>query len=71
MKPLMLDPRVRETLLTFRAERMTVEEAAQSLLEVRRERGCLSLAVSANSSVAERELIARYTALATAAFGSP
>jgi hypothetical protein len=58
-------------LLAFRAERMTVEEAAQSLLEVRREPGCLSLLVFASSSASERELVARYTALATAAFGTP
>ena len=67
----MLDARVRETLLALRAERVTVEEAAQSLLEVRRETGCLSLMVSADSSGPERALVDRYTALATAAFGTP
>lgn len=67
----MLDPRVRETLLALRAERMTVEEAAQSLLAVRRETGCLSLMVSAGSSATERALVDRYTALATAEFGTP
>jgi len=67
----MLDPRVRETLLAFRAERLTVEEATQVLLEVRRSSGCLSLIVSASSSANERALFERYTTLATAAFGRP
>jgi hypothetical protein len=49
---------------------MTVEEAAQSLLAVRRETGCLSLMVSAFSSATERALFDRYTALATAAFAA-
>lgn len=67
----MLDPRVREILMSLRAERLTVEEAAQSLLLVRRESGCLSLMVSEGSSATERALVDRYAALAMAAFGSP
>jgi len=67
----MLDPRVREALLALRAQRITVEDAAQQLLQVRRETGCLWLMVSADSSAAERALVDRYTALATAAFGTP
>ncbi len=67
----MLDPRVRETLLAFRADRLTVEEAAQSLLEVRRRTGCLSLMTSASSGVKERAMVERYNALATAEFGAP
>ena len=68
---MMLDPRVRETLLALHAERMTVEEAAHALLAVRRETGCLSLMVSASSSATERALVDRYSALATAEFGAP
>ncbi len=67
----MLDPRVREVLLALRANRMTVEEAAQSLLEVRRRTGCLSLMVSEQGSATERALVDRYSALARAEFGAP
>ncbi len=67
----MLDPRVREILLAMRAERLTVEEAAHALLDVRRHTGCLTLMVSASSSASERALVDRYTDLATAEFGTP
>ena len=67
----MLDPRVRDILLALRAERLTMEDAARALLDVRRQTGCLTLMVSGNSSAVERTLVDRYTALATAEFGTP
>ncbi len=47
-----------------------MEQAAQALLEVRRDTGCLQLHVSAASSPAEHALAARYTALVEAEFGA-
>jgi len=57
--------------MALRSGRMTVEDAAQSLIDVRRRTGCLSLLVSASSNATERALVDRYTALATAEFGKP
>jgi hypothetical protein len=67
----MLDPRVREIIAAVRSDRMSVEDAAQSLLEVRRRTGCLSLMVTASTGPTERALVERYMALATAEFGTP
>ncbi len=67
----MLDPRVPKILFAVRAGRLPVDEAVRQLLQVRRDTGCLSLMASGTSSDTERALVERYTALATAEFGSP
>jgi hypothetical protein len=64
-----LDPRVRTTLLDFRAGRCDVETAARRLLAVRRETGCLMLQASATSTADEQRLVARLEALVREEFG--
>jgi quinol monooxygenase YgiN len=59
----MLDPRVRTALHEFQQGRRSLEEAAQLLAQVRRERGCLELYPSASSGAAERALLARFAEL--------
>lgn len=59
----MLDRRVLETLLAYRAGRLSLEDAAQALARVQRETGCLTLLATPGSDAAERALVARVTAL--------
>ena len=66
----MLDSRVRSALLDFEAGRSDLELTAQRLLTVRRERGCLTLQVSATSSQAQRALVERYQLLVREEFGT-
>lgn len=65
----MLDPRVRTVLTEYLAGRCDVEQAAQVLLHVRRETGCLELHASATTAPAQRLLVQRYDALVRAEFG--
>ncbi|MCC6774915.1 MAG: hypothetical protein IT360_27350 [Gemmatimonadaceae bacterium] len=65
----MLDPRVRHAIADFQGGHCDVEQAAQRLLEVRRETGCLSLRAVANMSESQRRLIERFTELAQHEFG--
>jgi hypothetical protein len=64
-----LDPRVRTTLIDFRAGRCDVETAAQRLLAVRRETGCLTLQASAAATADEQRLVARLAELTREEFG--
>jgi hypothetical protein len=64
-----LDPRVRTTLLEFRSGRCDVESAAQRLLQVRRDTGCLTLLTSATSTADEQRLVARLSELMREEFG--
>lgn len=65
----MLDARVRETLRDFQAGRCDLETAAQRLLVVRRERGCLTLMDAPGASPQERALVSRFRELTQAEFG--
>lgn len=65
----MLDARVRTALLDFQAGRCDLETAAQALLTVRRERGCLTLMEAPESAPAQRALVARYRELVRVEFG--
>lgn len=65
----MLDARVRTTLLDFQTGRCDLETAAQLLLTVRRERGCLTLMEAPESSSSQRALVARYRELVRLEFG--
>jgi hypothetical protein len=66
----MLDIRVRQVLVEYQSGRCTLERAAQVLLEVRRETGCLELHSSASTPPAQRQLVDRYDALVRAEFGT-
>ena len=65
----MLDSRVRNVVAEYLAGRCDVENAAQQLLVVRRETGCLELHASASTSATQRLLVDRYAALVRAEFG--
>ncbi|HEY0928916.1 MAG TPA: hypothetical protein VGE27_03260 [Gemmatimonas sp.] len=65
----MLDARVRTTLLDYQAGRCDLETAAQTLLTVRREQGCLTLMEAPDSPSAQRALVARYRELVRLEFG--
>lgn len=66
----MLDPRVRTILLDYHAGELSLEQAAQALLQVRRDTGCLDLHVAPNAAVRERELVERYAELVRDTFGA-
>ena len=59
----MLDSRVRTALIEFQQGRRSLESAAQLLVQVRRETGCLELYPSASAGPAERTLLARFAEL--------
>lgn len=65
----MLDARVRETLQDFQSGRCDLETAAQRLLVVRRERGCLTLMDASGASPEQRALVSRFRELTQAEFG--
>lgn len=66
----MLDPTVRQTLLKYQAGQVTLEDAAQVLLEVRRRTGCLYLQSPADADERGRALVARFNELVAREFGS-
>jgi hypothetical protein len=59
-----LDSRIRKAIVEFQQGRLSLEEAAALLIQVRRETGCLTLRPSPTAGTAERELIARFEELA-------
>lgn len=59
----MLDPRVRAALTEYQKGRRSLESAAQLLVQVRRETGCLELHASASAGAAERALLTRFAEL--------
>ena len=66
----MLDSRVRTALIEFQQGRRSLESAAQLLVQVRRETGCLDLYPSTAVAPAERALLARFAEL-VASNGAP
>ena len=58
-----LDPRVRATVLDYEAGRCDVNTAAERLMQVRRERGCLEVHAGPNASQAVRLLVSRVAEL--------
>ena len=66
----MLDPRVRTALTDYQRGRLSLEAAAQLLLTVRRETGCLELHAAPNAGAADRALLARFAALVAADAGA-
>lgn len=65
----MLDPRVRKALLAYQAGTCELEEAAQMLLQVRRETGCLELQAPAGTPPRQQQLVARFAELVQAELG--
>jgi hypothetical protein len=65
----MLDPRVRQAITEYQAGHCTLEVAAQRLLRVRRESGCLDLRASPAATTEQRALITRYSELVAEEFG--
>jgi hypothetical protein len=65
----MLDIRVRQVLVEYQSGRCDLERAAQGLLPVRRETGCLELHSAVDTPPAQRLLVDRYNALVRAEFG--
>lgn len=66
----MLDPIVRQTLMTYQTGRLALEDAAQALLEVRRRTGCLSLMSPPEADARGRALVARFNELVAEEFGT-
>jgi hypothetical protein len=66
----MLDPIVRQTVLKYQAADLSLEDAAQALLEVRRRTGCLSLMAPPESDVRGHALVARFNELVNHEFRS-
>jgi hypothetical protein len=60
----MLDPRVREAVLGYQSGRFDLETAAQLLLQVRRDTGCLELHAPPGTGDAQRRLVERFQELA-------
>lgn len=65
-----LDPRVRTTLADFQRGRCDVETAAERLLEVRRDTGCLELHAAPDAPPSQRRLVERVAELVRQEFGS-
>jgi hypothetical protein len=65
-----LDPRVRKALLDYQAGTCELEDAAQMLLQVRRETGCLELQAPPGTAPRQQQLVARFNELVKAEFGA-
>lgn len=65
-----LDPRVRQTLLDFQSGRCNLEQAAERLMQVRRETGCLELHCAPGAPAAQQHLVARFAELSRQEFGT-
>lgn len=66
----MLDARVKQAILDLDTGRSDLEQAAQRLLQVRRETGCLTLHATPGAPEPQRRLIERYTQLVQDEVGS-
>ena len=66
----MLDPIVRQTLIKYQAGQVALEDAAQTLLEVRRRTGCLSLMAPPDADERGQALVARFHELVAREFGT-
>lgn len=67
----MLDRRVRQALLDYQSGTIELDAAAQLLLTVRRETGCLELHAPPGTAPRQQQLVARYAQLVEAEFGAP
>jgi hypothetical protein len=65
-----LDPRVRKALLDYQAGRCGLEDAAQMLLQVRPETGCLELQAQAGTPPEQQRLAARCAELVRTELGA-
>ncbi len=65
----MLDPIVGQTLTRYQAGQISLEDAAQALLAVRRRTGCLRLMTPPGADDRQQALVTRFTALAAEEFG--
>jgi hypothetical protein len=65
-----LDPRARRVLLDYQAGKCDLEAAAQVLLQVRRDTGCLEIHAPPGTAPPQQLLVARFAELVQAEFGT-
>ena len=65
----MLDSRARQAILDYQAGKCDLEDAAQILLQVRRETGCLDLQAPPGTPPRQQLLVKRFSELVRTEFG--